>query len=157
MNREQQSIAGAAEAVLAESGVQQALRFLNELSPHRFTGIYRFDEPVLRNLRLFDRENPDLEIGVDAPIRETYCSIVWEHEKPFFTEEAARDERLSAHPAREDVISYMGVLLRDEQGHPFGTFCHFDLRPQPVPHTDIAVLEHIAPLILRAVLAEEKG
>lgn len=152
MNREEQDQADTAEAVLAEFGVQHALRFLNELTPHRFTGVYRFDHPVLRNLRLFDRENPELEIGADSPLRETYCSIVGEQQAPFFTPDAARDARLGEHPAREHVVSYTGVLLRDEHGVPFGTLCHFDLRPQPVPRETIGLLEHMAPLILRAVL-----
>lgn len=70
------------EAVLAAEGAGGVLALLNARVPHRFTGVYRLDPPVLRNVRLYDRHNPRLVVGADAPLRETYCSIVAESASP---------------------------------------------------------------------------
>lgn len=119
-----------------------ALAFLNARVPHRFTGIYRFDGAILRNVQLFDGENPGLEIGADAPLRETYCSIVGETNKPFSSAEARADERLRDHPARNTVISYCGVPIGSS-----GTLCHFDLVVRPVPMEEIPLMEEAARIL----------
>jgi GAF domain-containing protein len=141
------------ETVLAEEGVHAALAFLNARTSHRFTGIYRLDAPMLRNVRLFDRENPSLQIGADAPLRETYCSVVGASATPFTTADTRADERLREHPARESTLAYCGVPLRSAEGTTLGTLCHFDLVPRPVPD-EVPVLEAAAPLILHALVRE---
>ncbi|MGH7664626.1 MAG: hypothetical protein ACRENI_10080 [Gemmatimonadaceae bacterium] len=128
--------------ILGEKGVHAALRFLNARTSHRFTGIYRFDPPTLRNVRLYDKENPRLDVGADAPMRETYCSIVGETRGPFATGDTRSDPRLVTHPARESVIAYCGVPLGSQ-----GTLCHFDLTPRPTCEDEIDVLQAAAPLI----------
>lgn len=134
------------------SGLHAALRLLNGRTSLRFTGVYRFDPPLLRNVALFDRENPGLLVGADAPLRETYCLIAGETRGPFFTADATADERLREHPARETVIAYCGVPLHVGGGtEPFGTLCHFDLRSRPVPAEEILLLEAVAPLVSEAV------
>lgn len=135
-------------AVLASEGVTGALRFLNKRTPHRFTGIYRFDPPVLRNLYLVDAFAPETTSGDDAPMTETYCSIVGASERPFTTPNARLDDRLASHPARDSVISYCGVLLRAADGEPFGTLCHFDLKPCDVPVAELPMMEYAAPLLV---------
>lgn len=141
----------ALEAAIASEGVHAGLQLLNARAPHRFTGIYRSDPPLLRNVQLFDRENPALEVGTDMPLRETYCSITSAHAAPFSTEDARTDERLREHPARESTVSYCGVPLLDPTGETVGTLCHFDVVPRPIPHSEIAVLQAAAPIILRAI------
>ena len=42
-------------------GLHAALGYLNERTRYRFTGLYRADPPLLRNIGLFDRENPDID------------------------------------------------------------------------------------------------
>lgn len=140
--------------MLTEAGIHPALAFLNARTSHRFTGIYRLDPPVLRNVRLYDRENPELEIGADAAMRETYCSIVGETCAPFATADPRLDERLAEHPAREATLAYCGVPLRDERGNALGTLCHFDVVPRPVDPEAPAVLEAAAPLLLHALREE---
>lgn len=142
-------ITEALQDILDAEGVHGALRFLNQRSPHRFTGIYRLDPPLLRNVFLFDRENPGLQAGSDAPLRETYCSITGTAASPFHTDDAQEDSRLQAHPARDSTLSYCGVPLWDpSSGAAVGTLCHFDLVPRPVPVEEIRVLEAAAPLIM---------
>ena len=142
------------ERLLAERGMHAALQFLNGRTRHRFTGVYRSDPPVLRSIALFDRENPTLHLSGDInPLRETYCSITAGTGEPFATPDAARDHRLTEHPARGTVLSYCGVPLLLDDGRPYGTLCHFDLRPRIVPAGEVPLLVRVAPLIFRAVAA----
>jgi signal transduction histidine kinase/FixJ family two-component response regulator len=137
--------------ILDVQGVHEALRFLNSRSSHRFTGIYRFDAPTLRNVALLDADAPMLTKGDDAPLEATYSSIVGAFERPFTTEDAERDGRLHEHPARESVRSYCGVLLRTADGGPYGTLCHFDVVPRDVPVEELALMEDAAPLLMAAL------
>jgi CheY-like chemotaxis protein len=136
------------EKVLESRGIHEALHFLNSRTPHRFTGVYRFEPPMLRNVHLVDSHTSQLVVGEDAPMAETYCSIVGDTERPFTTEDSRRDDRLRTHPARESVISYCGVLLRDERGRPFGTLCHFDQMPCAIPVAELPLMEAAAPCLV---------
>ncbi|MEO8359606.1 MAG: ATP-binding protein [Vicinamibacteria bacterium] len=141
------------EKELGANGVQEALRFLNNRTAHRFTGVYRFDPPTLHNLALLDAKDRAVAQGENPPMEATYCSIVGTFERPFTSEDTLQDERLRAHPARESVRSYCGVLLRREDGTPFGTLCHFDLVPRDVPVAELALMEAAAPLLMKAIAA----
>jgi GAF domain-containing protein len=135
-------------------GLHEALGFLNARTRHRYTGLYRFDPPMLRNLCLYDRENPRLHVGGDSPMNETYCSIVGERATPFTTADALGDESLATHPARADVQAYCGAPVTDGGGHCLGTLCHFDLRPRLVPETEIPIMERVALLLATVVRGE---
>ena len=146
------ALARECERILAADGLHRALQFLNGRTRHRFTGVYRSEPPLLRNVALFDRENPTLQLSGDInSLRETYCSITSGTGEPFATSDAAGDARLADHAARGTVLSYCGVPLLLDDGQPYGTLCHFDLRPRIVPADAIPVLVRVAPLILRAV------
>lgn len=136
---------------LADKGLRAALRFLNARTRHRFTGVYRFDAPMLRIVCVYDRENPTLNFGGDNPMTETYCSILEETRKPFGLEDSATDPKVAAHPARNRVISYCGVPVLSADGTPVGSLCHFDLRPRIVPASEIPFMEAVAPLLLETV------
>lgn len=134
--------------LLASEGPMAVLGYLNSRTRFRFTGLYQADPPQLRNLLLFDRENPQLNVsGEVCPLEATYCSLVWGAERAFHTRDAARDERLASHPARETVISYCGVPIRRANGLVWGTLCHFDVRPRLVPTREVPVLESAAAII----------
>lgn len=151
LDSEQNDARDAFEATVRDVGLHAALGMLNSRTTHRFTGVYRFDPPTLRNLLLFDREAPDEQTGADAPMEETYCSIVGAIGAPFRSGDAGTDSRLTEHPAREAVISYCGVLLRTADGEPYGTLCHFDLVPRGIPEREIPLLSTLAPLVVQAL------
>lgn len=134
-------------------GLHAGLAILNGRTPHRFTGLYRFEAPMLRNVFLYDREAPSVAVGADAMMEETYCSIVGRIETSFRTGDTRTDSRLAEHPARDSVVSYCGVLLRAGDGSPFGTLCHFDNVPQPVPQREVAVLSTLAQRIMLEMAA----
>lgn len=124
------------------------LSALNRRTRFRYTGVYHADPPYLRNLLLFDRENPRLNLsGEVCPLEETYCSLVYRTARTFGTRNAPRDERLVSHPRRDNVISYFGVPIRRANGTVWGTLCHFDVKPRLVATVEIPVLESAASII----------
>jgi GAF domain-containing protein len=140
--------------IFDRDGLHDALAFLNARTRHRYTGLYRFEPPMLRNLCLYDRENPRLHVGGDSPMDETYCSIVGERAAPFATPDALGDECLATHPARADVQAYCGAPVTDGVGRCVGTLCHFDVRPRLVPETEIPIMEQLARLLSPVVRGE---
>lgn len=147
----QDEIPASVEQMLAEDRVHAALELLNSTTDHRFTGVYRIDDDVLRNVAIFDSTNPDLPVGDDAPLLDTYCSITAESGAPFCTSDTADDERVEGHPARQTTRSYCGVPLRLEDGEPFGTLCHFDAVPRSAKEEDIRLLARVGPLFARRI------
>lgn len=130
-------------AILVSEDVHAALRFLNASAPHRFTGIYRFEGEVVHNILLFDRKNPHLLVGDDVPRRESYCSLA-ARDGFFATSDTAEDARREGGRRRDSaVLSYCGVLLRDAQGEPAGTLCHFDLQARHDPAQALAILRAV--------------
>ncbi|UOQ74032.1 hypothetical protein [Hymenobacter cellulosilyticus] len=125
--------------VLQRQGVHAALRYLNNRTPHQYTGIFRFDGDMLRNVALFDRFQPALEKGGDAPMGETYCSLVGRQQAPLEIADATTDSRAKGI-INTPVISYCGVLIRDTQGRAFGTLCHYDMQRCEERTTDMPLL-----------------
>ena len=124
---------------------------LNRRVPHRFTGIYRVDPPLLRNLRLFDGDHPEVRDADPTPLAETYCSVVLASQEPFATADSLRDDRVTGHPASVAVRSYCGVPLRRADGTPFGTLCHFDVVARPVPTSEIPLMKRAATLVMQSL------
>lgn len=146
-----QDLSLAFEQALHQTGLHGALRFLNARTPHRFTGLYRYDGPNLRNIALFDQFNPDQVEGNDAPMENTFCSLVPESGGLLAFADARKDPRVS-HIATP-VVSYCGVQLRDGQGEPFGTLCHFDMKPCETRTSDLQFLAMLAPMLQTQVMA----
>lgn len=133
------------ERLVRQTGLESALQVLNANARYRFTGVYAFDPPLLRNIALFDRENPSLHtINHITPLREAYCSIVHETSAIFSTGDAATDPRVADHPARGTYMSYYGVPLRTADGTLWGVICHFDYRPRTMPAPVIPLLDAAA-------------
>lgn len=116
--------------VLHADGLHAALAVLNRTSPYRFTGVYRFEPDWVRSLVLFDRKNPDLQVGADVPMKESYCLFTAVAEKPLVIVNAPQEARWAGHAARQSVLSYVAVLLQDPEGARLGTLCHFDFAPR---------------------------
>lgn len=137
---------------LASGGLRGALRALNQRAPHRFTGVYRFDDDTLRSVALFDRWNPDAEVGADAPMSETFCAIIPSQGTGLEVTFGPSDERF---PWMRDnvVVCYCGALLRDEQGEPWGSVCHFDVQPCQTAKSHLPDLLAVAPAVYQAVNA----
>ena len=145
-------------AIVASQGAGAALAWLNARTRFRFTGIYHVDPPLLRNVVLFDRENPTLNLsGEVVPLEETYCALTRSLQAPFSTDDSRQDPRLVNHAARESVISYAGVPLWLGSGQVWGSLCHFDVRPRLLPKAERALLESFAPFLLDCVAASKEN
>lgn len=131
--------------LLQQQGVHAALSYLNHRTPHRYTGVWRFDGDMLRSEALFDRKMPDVRQGADAPMAETYCSLVGRNEAPVQILDATIDPQ--ALGIDTPVISYCGALMRDGQGKAFGTLCHYDLQRCQERTTDQPLLEAAAQML----------
>lgn len=120
-------------ATLSEAGLHHALAVLNGTAPYRFTGVYRFEPDWVRSVCLFDRENPELEVGGDVPMEESYCMYTGRGGEPVIIENAPADGRWVGHAAVDSVLSYVAVLLEDPAGAALGTLCHFDFCSRKLP------------------------
>jgi GAF domain-containing protein len=87
------------------------------------------------------------EITAVSVLEETYCAIACATKASFATPDALSDARLRSHAARESVVSYAGVPIRDVSGCVVATLCHFDVRPRLIPPNEISVLELVAPVV----------
>lgn len=143
-------------AIRDDAGVRAVLIFLNGLTDHRFTALYRFDDETLKNLYFFDREHPDVESCPEIPVMASYCVFVRSSRLTFMTSDSLEDERVRGHPKEFEVRSYCGVPLVDEDGRMFGTICHFDFRPIPISDENVALMEAMASL-LKARLTERSA
>lgn len=142
-------VVGEVHARLRAAGPLAALAWLNARTRFRFTGLYRADPPLLRNLYLVDRENPALNLsGEVCPLDETYCAIACAREASFSTNDSRHDPELVDHPARRSIISYAGVALRLAGGRAWGTLCHYDLRPRLLAPEELVTLEVVVPLFV---------
>jgi hypothetical protein len=137
---------GEFESILRQQGIHAALKYLNHRTPHQYTGIFRFDGDTLRNEVLFDRYNPQLLKGDDAPMAATYCSLVGRQEAPLEIMDAATDTRAKG-VIDTPVVSYCGVLIRDVAGRAFGTLCHYDMQRCEERTTDLPLLQAAAEML----------
>lgn len=131
--------------VLEADGLHQALAVLNRTSPYRFTGVYCFEPDWVRSLVLFDRKNPELQVGADVPMKESYCMYTARAEESLVILNAPEEARWARHAARDSVLAYAAVLLLDPSGTPLGTLCHFDFSARDLPPKTLDLLELVRP------------
>ncbi|TXK52198.1 hypothetical protein FVR03_01905 [Pontibacter qinzhouensis] len=136
-------------------GIYGALRFLNSRTPHRYSGIYRYDGNKLLNIGMYDKYDPNTEKGEDAPLSATYCSLLKKRQtlEVLDVQEDARLKGIIITP----VLSYCGVLIKDEHGNPFGSLCHFDMKRCQERTTDFPLLESAANLIYQYIKEEKEA
>ncbi len=141
-------------ALLADKGISEVLGFLNARTSHRYTAHYKYEGPILRNIALYDRLNPSSTKGDDAPVETTFCGLVERDRGTFVTRDGSIDPRAAGLPLRDNVKAYCGVLIRNADGTPFGSLCHFDHVPRDVPDGEVALLEELGPLLASSAAAD---
>jgi hypothetical protein len=130
-------------------GPRAALAFLNRRTPHRFTGVFRFDGDLLRNLELIDKWDPAVSRCDDVPVEQAYCAHLQRTGEPLDVADGRADARV---PWMRDspIVSYCGVVIEDEDGRPWGALCHFDVEPCEAKRSDLPLLLIAAGLLGRA-------
>lgn len=131
--------------VLQQEGAHAALGYLNSRTPHRYTGVFRFEGQFSRNVVLFDRYDLLVQHGQDVPLIEAFCSLVGREQVPVQVIDASLDPR--AWEINTLVVSYCGVLMRDPQGGIYGTLCHYDLELCQALAMNLPLLEAAATLL----------
>jgi GAF domain-containing protein len=155
--RELELIISVFESELRQDSLAGLLGHLNAMTDHRFTGVYRFEPGWVLSVALFDRENPTLRLGADVKMKESYCWMAGLDGATLTIEDATTDERLAGHAARDEVRSYIAVLLRDVGSRPWGTLCHFDFAPRIVRPETLQQLERFRPLLEEAFIREREA
>ncbi len=135
------------KTALADHGVRGAVAFLNSLTSHRFTSLYRFNSGALQNITFYDREHPEVESCEEIPVEASYCVYVRDYGTNMSVVDSEKDERVRDHPKRQTVRSYCGVPLLDSRDQLIGSVCHFDLEPGHTTEQDVALLEYMARLL----------
>ena len=91
---------GQMREIHTRAGVRALLLYLNGLTNHRFTALYRFDVDQLRSVSFYDRERPEVESCPDIPVLASYCVFVRSSGQSFVTPDSLEDERTSGHTKR---------------------------------------------------------
>ena len=136
---------------LKVDGLWAGMRYLNELSPYRYSAVFRFEGATLRNVCLVDREQPDVRGCPEMPVTESYCVYVRDESAEFAVEHARMDCRVLGHPKAGRFQSYYGVPLIAVDNQLIGTICHFDESPVVLLPEISAILNDIAPVVANAL------
>lgn len=144
---ERELIARAFASRMRDDDLHDVLCYLNSLTDYRFTGVYRLTPGLVVSIALCDREHPDRRLGTNVRMADSYCWLTGTGDSAYTIEDAPNDARLGGHAARDNVKSYLAVLLRDASGQSWGTLCHFDVVPRPAPADALAQLEGMRPLL----------
>ena len=155
-SRELALLARAFAPALMQGDLYELLAYLNSCTAHRFSGVYRFEPGWVVSVTLFDREDPEVRIGANVKMKESYCWLTGLGDS-YAIEDATCDGRLDGHAAREAVRSYLAVLLRDKSRAPWGTLCHFDFAPRHADAHAIAQLELFRPLVEEMFVRETRA
>lgn len=134
-------------AVLHDSGLATALAYLNEGVPHRYSSVYRFAGPMLRNVLLHDKAGkmrPEYLAAV--PFDQSFCQFV-HRDSSFRTDDSSADPRLEGHPYQGVVVSYHSVPLLNNAGELWGTLSHFDMTSLPLSDDEFQLLQGAAKLL----------
>ena len=136
------------QTLLQQKGVFEALHFINSKSVHRFTALYCFDGPILRNVCLVDKNNDSIRKMEAIEVADSYCLYVRGTGRKFLVPDSLVDGRVLGHPKREIIRSYCGVPLNKANALMIGTICHFDFQPVPCLEEEMKLLELISPSLV---------
>lgn len=134
-------------------GLDAGLRALNARVPHRYTGVYRFEGDLMRNLVLVDKAGEARPEQLAAvPFQDSFCQYVL-REGEFRTADTREDRRLDGHAYQGVLLSYHGVPVLDDAGELFGSLCHFDPENKELSDVEFATMQRVArvlPVFLRS-------
>jgi GAF domain-containing protein len=135
-------------SALNGAGIEGGLRFLNQPIEHRYTALYRLRDSTLKNVGLYDKAGEvKPEYLAEVPLEVSFCQFVLRDGR-FLTTDSSLDDRLHGHPYQGVMMAYHGVPVRDEQGHLYGTLCHFDLVQRELSDEHFELLQQAASMLV---------
>ena len=139
------------ETQLTEHGVRGALAWLNSRTQYRYTALYLVDGTVLKNIYVFDRNDPTDKPYTDTPINEAYCNLVMDTEQAIIVTDALHDARTARHSYSAAIRSFCGFPLQRADGSACGALCHFDDQPLEIDASERAMLDIAGKVLGRAL------
>lgn len=134
--------------LLDQQGIPSALAYMNSLTSHRFTALYRFANDTLKKIYFYDCENPDSDSCPDIPIEASYCIFIKDTGRIFKTPNSMADNRLDKHAKQKEILSYCGVPLVGMDGQMFGSVCHFNFEAMPIANSMVELMEDLSTMIM---------
>lgn len=139
---------------LQQTGIDAALKVLNDGIAHRYTALYRLHESTLKNVGLYDKAGEvRAEYLLEVPLETSFCQFVL-RDGVFVTDDSSQDRRLDGHVYQGKMMAYHGVPVHDRHGVLFGTLCHFDVVQRELAEENFALLRQAA-LAFAAFLEQE--
>ncbi len=133
-------------------GMRAALLCLNRRTPHRYTGVFRFDGDMLRSVALVDKWDPAVALGDDMPLAAAYCAHLHRTGEPLEVQDGATDPRVP-WMAGSPIVSYCGAVIPDAQGAPWGALCHFDTASCQAKGSDMPLIAAAAKILYEDAFA----
>jgi hypothetical protein len=133
-------------ACLRDQGMLGALKFLNGRTSHRYTGVFRFDGDMLRNVALIDRWVAEVTSGEDVPLARAYCAHLARTGGTLEVAHGPTDARVP-WMADSDILSYCGAVINAPDGSRWGALCHFDTSRCESSGSEVPLLDAAAKLI----------
>ena len=125
-------------------GLSRGLQMLNQTTEHRYTGIYRLEAGVLKNIDLFDKEGEvKPEFLLEVPLEDSFCQFVL-RDGLFRTSDTGKEPKLDGHKYQGVLLSYTGVPILGIDGQLYGTLCHFDAATRNVSDEGFELLREAA-------------
>ncbi len=151
------AVAANIQEALDGEGLPGVVRYLNAKVPHRYTGMFLKDGPLLVNVALFDKQVPNPPLWEPFPVEDSFCSVVIASGHPLTIHEAVHDSRseVMRHNAAKIVQAYCGIPLLDAEGVTRGTLCHFDEQALDF-EVDLNSLLQVPSVVLPLILREWK-
>ena len=120
---------------------------MNEPVEHRYTGIYRLEQGVLKSVELVDKDGEiKPEFLSEVPLEDSFCQFVL-RDGLFRTSDTGKEPMLIGHKYQGVLLSYTGVPIVGEDGSLYGTLCHFDALRRELSEEDFEHLKEAARMI----------
>jgi GAF domain-containing protein len=111
------------------------------------------DRQVLAGTNASDEEMPRIR-----PLEMSICKYTVASHEPLVVDDTRAHPLLADHPAVRDggVLAYAGIPLIDSKGYAVGTLCTWDARPRHWSSGQVQILNDLADVARRRLLADPR-
>jgi hypothetical protein len=127
-------------SLIQQREFERALRALNAGVPHRYSGIFRLDGDMVRNVLLVDKlEQPRPERFAVFPLADSFCQFVM-RDSFLHVDDSTHEALLDGSPYQGVIRAYHAVALTLLDARVVGTVSHFDTVPQALDDAQFSLL-----------------
>ncbi len=101
---------------------------------------------------------PNLQSERETPLEYSFCQYAVASGEPLIVEDARQDPVLGDNPSVEelDVVSYVGIPLKDPNGQVLGTLCVWDSKTRELTRGHVQILEDLARMTTQRIADEDE-